>query len=61
MKKAIISRKMAIVLITLFSLGFSQDLRAQENTEQKPAVLKFAGKTLDHPVFELNLNNEKPD
>jgi hypothetical protein len=58
MKKAMNNfRILAIVLVSVLTLGAAQTVLANDKHEGPAAELKFIGNLKDHPVFQLNLNN----
>lgn len=68
MKKAINStRKITIVLITMFTLGLSPLTKGFSQAaytsfkEESPAEFKFLNKVDSRPVFQLNMNNKEDD
>ena len=54
------TRMITMGLFTLCTMGLSQATFAGVTTEN-PVELKFIGKTNNHPVFELNLNNNEAE
>ena len=61
MKQAIKTTTMVTMgLFTLCTMGLSQANFAVLKTDN-PVEFKFIGKTNNHPVFQLNLNNNKSE
>ena len=61
MKQAMKTTKMITMgLFTLCIMGLSQATFAALKSDN-PVELNFIGKVKDHPVFQLNLNNNEPE
>ena len=61
MKQTINATKMITMgLFTLCTMGFTNATFAGTKTDT-PAELKFIGKIENHPVFQLNMNNDASD
>jgi len=61
MKQAMKTTRMITMgLITLCTMGLSQATFASVKTDN-PVELNFIGKVKDHPVFQLNLNNNETE
>ena len=62
MKQTMKTTKMITMgLFTLCTMGLSQATFAGVTTENPVVEFKFIGKTLNQPVFQLNLNNTEAE